>query len=88
MAAGTASQPKIVLNGEASRQTHRSGIRERLRRGECLVPHTRAQALSLLDHVDFEIGQLTPEQVLAVRGLYYLDDPRSVSERMKGGERI
>ncbi len=88
MAAGTAPQPEIVVDGEDARQTHRSGIRERLRRGEYPVPHTRAQALSLLNHVDFEIGQLTPEQVLAVRGLYYLDDPRSVSERMKDGERI
>ena len=52
------------------------------------LPDNRTQALALLRAVDDEIDQLTPEQRARLRELYYLDDPRSVADRIRSGEVI
>lgn len=51
------------------------------------LPKTRDQALRLLQAADYNFNMLSPEEREAVRMLYYLDDNRPVSERMKGGRR-
>jgi predicted DNA binding protein len=51
-----------------------------------IIPHHRRGCEVLLESVDFEIDQLTPEQLAAIRKAYYLDDPRSIRELVESGD--
>jgi len=58
------------------------------RRGTEFIPVNRAQALSLLRALDDDVTRLSPLQVVALRELYFLDDPRSVEVRVKAARVI
>ena len=49
------------------------------------IPHHRRGAEVLLESVDFELDELTPEQIAACRALYFLDDDRTVEQRVQAG---
>lgn len=47
------------------------------------VPQTRNQAYSLLAAVHFDISELSPEQVRAIRDLYGLSDYAAIAEGLE-----
>ena len=49
-------------------------------------PHHPRGCEVLIESVDGDLSCLTPEQISAIRGVYHLDDPRRVDERIKAGE--
>ncbi|MGA2161314.1 MAG: hypothetical protein ABSG28_03815 [Methanoregula sp.] len=42
--------------------------------------------LHLLRQHDDDLNDLSPVQIVAIRRIYYLDDPRSVADRLRAGE--
>ena len=51
-----------------------------------IIPHHRRGAEVLLESADFDIGQLSAEQLAAIRRIYALDDPRTIADRVVAGD--
>ncbi len=49
------------------------------------IPETRAQAVALLKHYEWDISELTKEQREAVRRLYNLDEYGEVARALEAG---
>ena len=49
-------------------------------------PATRAEALTLLRKVDFDLAQLSPEEIAAIRDLFHLPGRGSANSGGQHGE--
>lgn len=50
------------------------------------IPRDRTDVLHLLRQHDDDLDRLSPDQLAAIRKIYRLDDPRTITELIASGE--
>ena len=50
------------------------------------IPRNRTEALHILAVNEDDLSKLTPGQIATIRALYFLDDDRTLEQRLRDGD--
>ena len=51
-----------------------------------IIPHHRRGAINLLESIGYDSENLNPDQLTAIRQIFFLDDNRTVEQRIRDEE--